>query len=307
MRILVVGAGALGGYYGGRLAAAGRDATFLVRPRRAEQLSRTGGLVIVDPAGGATIPNPRLIQADGIDGRYDVVLLTCKSYDLESCMDDIAPAVGQDTMILPVLNGMRHIDLLNRRFGAEKVLGGRAMIFATLDDDGRVLHQAAGHSMSYGEQAGGISPRVAALHKIMAGAGFDAYASENILQDMWDKWVRIAAVAGSTSLMRAPIGDIVSAGGSFFMERLLDEGLRIAAANGYPTPEAFIASTQKILLDPSSRQMGSMAKDILKGFRIEADHIIGDFLARAPKAEEETYILLKTILVSLKSYKRQRG
>lgn len=126
MRILVIGAGALGGYFGGRLLAAGRDVTFLVRPGRAKQLAATGGLVVTSDYGDLALSNPPLVRADGLKDPYDLILLSCKAFALESCMNDFAPAVGPDTMIVPVLNGMRHIDALKARFGDRTVLGGRA-------------------------------------------------------------------------------------------------------------------------------------------------------------------------------------
>lgn len=302
MRILVVGAGAVGGYFGGRLAAAGRDVTFLVRPRRAKQIAATGGLVIRDPAGGAVSHDPALVQADELANHFDVVLLSCKAYDLEGCMADIAPAVGPDTMILPVMNGMRHMETLAQRFGRERVLGGRVRIFATLDDEGRILHQAPGHAMDYGEVDGGISPRVERLHRVMAGAGFDASASADIMQDMWNKWMMIATLAGSTGLMRAPIGVIARAGGREFVEGLLGETLVIAKHNGRPITDAFAGEIRKVATDPESGQMASLAKDILGGRRIEADQIIGDLLARAPAAGSDEFVRLKTVYLHLKCY-----
>src|ERR1700730_494583 len=136
MRILVVGAGGIGGYFGGRLLEAGRDVTLLVRPRRAAELARTG-LSIRSPLGDVHVPAPPTVSAERLAGAFDLVLLSCKAYDLEGAMDSVAPAVGADTAILPLLNGMRHLDLLEARFGAGKVLGGQCLISTVLDVDGR--------------------------------------------------------------------------------------------------------------------------------------------------------------------------
>jgi len=122
MRVLVVGAGAIGGYFGGRLLEAGRDVTFLVRPRRAAELARAG-LVIESPNGDVTLPNPPTVQANALAEKFDVVLLSCKAFDLEDAMKSVAPAVGPQTSIIPLLNGMRHLDALEARFGANQVLG----------------------------------------------------------------------------------------------------------------------------------------------------------------------------------------
>src|SRR5215467_9791969 len=139
MRILVVGAGALGGYFGGRLKEAGRDVTFLVRPRRAEHLAKTG-LVVRSPKGDITIAAPPTVLAENLTAPFDLILLSCKAYDLQDAMDSFAPAVGANTAILPLLNGMKHMDLLGARFGASAVLGGQCIISATLDGEGRILH-----------------------------------------------------------------------------------------------------------------------------------------------------------------------
>src|SRR5271165_6604065 len=116
MRLLVVGAGATGGYFGGRLAQAGRDVTFLVRPRRAAQL-RADGLQIVSPHGDVTL-SPPIVTADTIPGPFDIVLLTVKAFSLDAALADVAPAVGKETMILPFLNGMRHVEAITERFSA---------------------------------------------------------------------------------------------------------------------------------------------------------------------------------------------
>src|SRR6476619_7075840 len=139
MRTLIVGAGATGGYFGGRLLEAGRDVTFLVRPRRAAQLAERG-LVITSPVGDVRLPTPPTVQADALREPFDVVLLSCKAYDLDDAIASFAPAVGPETVILPLLNGMRHVDTLETRFGADAVLGGLCMISSTLDDDGTIRH-----------------------------------------------------------------------------------------------------------------------------------------------------------------------
>ena len=126
MRILVLGAGGVGGYFGGRLAASGADVTFLVRERRAAQLAARG-LVIESPLGDATVPSPQTVISAAPGGApFDVVLLTCKAYDLASAIESIAPFVGPQSAVLPLLNGMAHLDALEARFGRARLLGGVA-------------------------------------------------------------------------------------------------------------------------------------------------------------------------------------
>src|SRR5438034_10175659 len=138
MRILVVGAGAIGGYFGGRMLQAGRNITFLVRPRRAKELA-SAGLVIKSPNGDVTLRNPPTVQADAIRETFDVVLLSCKAFDLDDAIKSFAPAVGPQTAIIPLLNGMRHLDVLDEKFGKDRVLGGLCGIAVTLDERRHVV------------------------------------------------------------------------------------------------------------------------------------------------------------------------
>src|SRR6201996_1591508 len=224
MRVLVVGAGAIGGYFGGRLLQAGRDVTFLVRPKRASELA-TDGLVIKSPLGDATLKNPATVQADAIKEKFDVLLLSCKAFDLDDAIASFAPAVGPQTAIIPLLNGMKHLDILEKRFGANAVLGGQCGIAATLDENRHVVHLTPVFQvLSFGERKGGISDRVRAIAENFAPANMGAQASENIMQEMWEKWVQLTTLASSTSLMRASLGHILAApGGRDFILGVRDE------------------------------------------------------------------------------------
>jgi 2-dehydropantoate 2-reductase len=283
MRLLVVGAGATGGYFGGRLAHAGRDVTFLVRTRRAAEL-QAKGLKVKSPQGGFELA-PKLVSAGGIAAHFDAILLTVKSYGLEAAIEDLAPAVGPDTMILPVLNGMRHMDVIAQRFGQHALAGCVCRIPAQLDEEGRIVHLGTFHSLDYGELDGARSERIEQLDAFMRNAGFDARLSATILQDMWEKWVMLASLAGVTCLMRGSVGEVVAApGGRDFVNRLLDEIAAIAAAAGHAPGEAFLAETRVQLTEPGSAFTASMYRDIQKGAPIEADQIVGDLLVRARQA-----------------------
>jgi 2-dehydropantoate 2-reductase len=284
MRILVLGAGAIGGYFGGRLAAAGRDVSFLVRPRRAAELA-ADGLVIESAAGNVAVPSPRSVLAADLAAPYDLILLTCKAYSLDEAVAAIAPAVGPASAILPLLNGMRHLDILDRQFGRARVLGGQCAIAATLDARRRVVHLSRNHDLSFGERDGGVSQRVEAIAAEMRGAAFDARASADIVQEMWEKWVFLAALAAGTCLLRATIGDIVAApGGVATMLGLFDECRAIAAAEGFPPREEFAARSRAVLTAPGSDFAASMLRDIENRNPVEADHIIGDLLDRGERA-----------------------
>ena len=306
MRILVLGAGATGGYFGGRLLQHGRDVTFLVREKRAAALSKHG-LVIRSPAGDARMPSPPTVQAAALEAPFDLILLSCKAYGLEQAMADIAPAVGPATTILPLLNGMRQLDLLDARFGAEHVLGGQCVIAATLDEQGSVEHLNQTHALTYGERDGSESERMQRITESLGDAGFDARPSMTILQDMWDKWVFLASLAGITCLMRDSVGAIVAApGGRDAVVALFGECLAVASRAGHPLSDATQKRARGVLTETGSTLTASMLRDLRQGHPIEADHVIGDMLARADHTHEANY-LLSLVYAHLKVYENGRA
>jgi 2-dehydropantoate 2-reductase len=300
MRFLVVGAGATGGYFGGRLLEAGRDVTFLVRPARAERLAATG-LTIASPAGNVTLRSPPTVLAAGLRAPFDAVILSCKAYDLEGALESFAPAVGPDTVVVPLLNGMRHLDALDARFGADRVLGGSCFISARLDEGGQISHVSDIHRLAFGERAGGRSPRVEALAAATAGAKFEAVASEQIVLVMWEKWVFLASLAGITCLARAAVGDVVAAGGADLAAGLLDECRAIATAAGYPPRADELKASLARLTDPRSSVTASMLGDVERRGRTEADHILGDLLRRRGGASDGDRSLLRVAYVAVKA------
>jgi 2-dehydropantoate 2-reductase len=311
MRILVVGAGAIGGFFGGRLLQAGRDVTFLVRPKRAAELARDG-LVIKSPNGDVTLKNPPTVQADKLADKladkFDVVLLSCKAFDLDDAIKSFAPAVGPQTAIIPLLNGMRHIDVLESRFGKDRVLGGWCGIAATLDEHRRIVQlPPVFQSLNFGERDGAMSNRVRAIAENFAAGNIGSQASEDIMQEMWEKWVFLASLAASTSLMRAPVGSILAApGGRDFLLGILDECSAIAKAAGHAPRAPFLERTHGMLTTEGSPLTASMFRDIKVGARVEADHVIGDLIARADAAKIPVP-KLRTAYTHLKAYETQRG
>jgi len=304
MRILVVGAGALGGYFGGRLKEAGRDVTFLVRPRRAEQLAKSG-LTVRSPKGDISISAPPTVVAEQLSAPFDLILLSCKAYDLQGAMDSFAPAVGANTAILPLLNGMKHLDLLGARFGSNAVLGGQCIISATLDGEGRVLHLNDSHFVSFGEQNGAKSPRAVAIAEAFSGAKFDSQLSTAILHEMWEKWAFIAAAAGICCLMRGTFGDIAAAGASQLGSDMFTECCAIAAKNAFKPGETAVKRSVGMLTAAGSPIAASILRDIERGAPIEADHIIGDLLARG-SARPVDYPLLQIAYAHLRTYEARR-
>jgi 2-dehydropantoate 2-reductase len=306
MRILVVGAGAIGGYFGGRMLQAGRDVTFLVRPRRAAELA-DAGLVIKSPNGDVTLKNPPALQADKLDEKFDVVLLSCKAFDLDDAIKSFAPAVGPQTAIVPLLNGMRHLDVLDSKFGRERVLGGLCAIAATLNDRREVVQLNPLQSLNFGERNGQPSDRVRAIAEAMASGNFGSVVSENIVQEMWEKWVFLATLAAGTCLMRSAVGNILAApGGKDFILGTLDESSAVATAEGHDPRGAFFERTRGMLTADGSQLTASMFRDIKAGAPVEADHVIGDLIARGDAAKVPVP-KLRTAYTHLKAYENQRG
>jgi 2-dehydropantoate 2-reductase len=303
MRILIVGAGAVGGYFGGRLAQAGRDVTFLVHPARARQLSRDG-LRIISPHGDAVL-TPKLVTADKIDTPYDFVFLSVKAYALEAAMNDFAAAIGRETMILPVLNGMRHIELLAKRFGEHAVIGGVCLVATDIDGQGRIVQLADVQQLVYGERSGETTPRLKTLDATLQGAGFDARLSPDIMQEMWEKWVQLASLGAITCLMRGTIGEIVAApGGTELSIDVLNESAGVATACGHKPSEDFLSRNAAAMTTSGSQLTSSMYRDLRKGAPVEVDHILGDFIERGA-AHGVATPLLQAAFVNLWIYQHR--
>jgi 2-dehydropantoate 2-reductase len=305
MRILVIGAGAVGGYFGGRLAEAGKDVTFLVRGRQAEGIHKHG-LRIVSPHGNATL-QPKLILADRIAGSYDLIILCVKAYSLVGAMNDLAAAVAPNTTILPLLNGMRHLEILAGRFGEDSVIGGVCFVSAEVDTEGRIVQLTDSHRLVYGERKGGErkggnSPRMSALNEAMQGATFEARTSENILQDMWEKWVLLASLGAATCLMRGNIGEIeATPRGADLARAILGECSAISAACGYAPGATFLVRAEKTLTTARSTLTSSMYRDLSRNAPVEVDQILGDLLERGRKFDLTTP-LLEAAFANLRIY-----
>lgn len=310
MRVLVLGAGGTGGYFGGRLAQSGADVTFLVRPARAEQLARDG-LRIRSPLGDAGL-RVATVTADAAGelasrAPFDLVLLSCKAYDLDSAMDAIAPAIGPETVILPILNGLRHYAALDARFGAARVLGGLCFISVAKADDGGIVHLGRPASITFGERGGERdSARTRAFAALCAKAGIDHLCTPRIAQALWTKFCFLAALAAGTCLMRASVGRIVAGeGGADFMQALYRECLAVAAAAGEPVPGEDAAQALATLTQAGSPLTASMLRDLQAGHAVEGAHIVGDMLHRARAAGLDAP-LLATAWVHLQAYESRR-
>ncbi|MGP9501588.1 ketopantoate reductase family protein [Specibacter sp. AOP5-B1-6] len=280
MKILIVGAGATGGYFGARLAEAGRDVTFLVREQRAAFLKQRG-LRIAGLERELRI-EPRVLTAGQLGGTFDVVLLTVKAAGLKNAIADLAAAVGPDTLIVPFLNGMAHMDALAAAFGADKVLGSVVHLVGTINGDGDIAILQPLARWTLGEQGGGTSARLERLLAEVAVPGIDVVAAPNGLDAVWQKWVFIVAAGVVTCLMRGPVGDLAEVpGGEAFVAEVLAEVSMVSAAAGFPVPESEQANTLAFLTQPGSTFTSSLYRDVAAGLPNEGEHIVGDFARRA--------------------------
>lgn len=284
MRVLVLGAGALGGYFGGRLVEAGSaEVAFLVRPARRDALARDG--LSIDSPFGTWRGAVTAITAEDARPGWDVVLLSCKAYDLDAAIAAIRPAVDERTAILPVLNGLSHLATLDAAFGPGRVLGGLAKIQAGLGPDGTVRQFNDWRWITFGERDGTMSGRVRAIEAAFAPTkGVVATAVPDVMMRMWEKIVHLGTAAIGTVLMRANVGEVVRAGGAPFLHRMLDRNAAIAAANGFPMRDAFLSEFRTVFSDPTAAYSTSMLRDLEAGGRTEADHILGFLLERARAA-----------------------
>ncbi|MGW5666778.1 ketopantoate reductase family protein [Micromonospora sp. NPDC003776] len=295
MRILVVGAGATGGYFGAQLQQAGRDVTFLVRPKRADVLRERG--LRITGLGAETVLTPRLLTAAEIDGHYDVVLVSVKATTLPAALDDVAAAVGPHTTVIPFLNGLAHMDVLNARFGVDAVLGGVVRVLTTLDAEGDIVRLGTLAEIVIGEQRGGASQRVARIGEVLDGAGFDFAVSPDIHRAMWHKWVFISTLGALNTLARGSVGDAVAVpGGDRLGPQVVAEAEAVAAAAGHPMPEPALHNVQAFVTRPGSTDTASLYRDLMAGQPTEAEQIFGDLTARARALGVPTPLLDATTL-----------
>lgn len=305
MRILCLGAGAVGGYFAGRLVEAGAaDVTFLVRDGRKAQLDRDG-LRLESPLGHFNL-KVRSVTNAADAGPADFVMLTSKAYDLPSAIAAIGPAVRTGTTVLPLLNGLSHLDTLNSAFGKQSVLGGTAAIHITMLPDGLIKHTNEWCFVTFGEQDGTMSDRVAKLKAAFdASPHVKAAAVPDIVQKMWEKLVMLSTLAAMTTLMRANVGEIVRGGGAQTMLAMLERNGEIARRSGHPIPDTLMANYRKMFGDAAGSFTASMLRDLEKGGQVEADHIVG-FMRDKARSVGVDDSLHTIAYLHLKAYEERR-
>jgi 2-dehydropantoate 2-reductase len=303
LKILIVGAGAIGGYFGGRLLEKGEDVTFLVREKRQQQL-REHGLIVDSIHGNMIFPNPKTILVDENVEAYDVILVSTKSYHLDGAIESIRPYVGNETMILPLLNGIAHLDRLTEAFGAEKVIGGLCFIETTLDEDGKVVQTSPIHDLVFGERNGEHSARILNLQEAFTDTKANFRLSEKIEQELWHKYLFITSLSGITSLFRSPIGPIrEQQKGLASIESLLGETADIMMGIAAPLADGSKEATLSRMNEIGHGMKSSLQRDMEKSLPTEGDHLFGYLLNKAEKLGMAAPIL-SAIYANVKIYER---
>lgn len=301
MKILIVGAGAIGGYFGGRLLEKGEDVTFLVREKRQQQLC-SNGLVVESIHGDMRLAEPKTILAGENVQPYDVVLVSTKSYHMDGAIEDIRPYVGDETMVLPLLNGIAHLDFLTEAFGSEKVIGGLCFIETTLTQDGKIVQTSPIHDLVFGERNGEKTERILQLEEAFSGTKASFRLSEKIEQEMWHKYLFITSLSGITSLFRSPIGPIrEQEHGWKTIESLVEEAAGIMEKIGAPLAAGAMDATQGRMKEIGHGMKSSLQRDMEKSLLTEGDHLFGYLLENADKFGLATPIL-SAIYANVKIY-----
>lgn len=300
-RVLILGAGALGGLFGARLVAGGAAVQFLLRAPRAARIVRDG-LRVHFHDGEFSQPVEVVTAATA---PADLVLLSCKAWDLDAAIAAITPAIGADSFVLPLLNGLRHLEQLDAAFGRERVLGGLAHVSATLLDDDSIRQFGALERLVCGARDA-RHPLPAALVRTLRCMRSEIIVSDDILGAMWEKFTLITALAGGTCLLRAAVGAINAVpGGTALLERLYAECLAVAEADGHPPRPAARDATRALLGARGSPLKASMLRDLERGARTEAEPILGDMYRRARDQGIDTP-LLGAALVHLRVHEAAR-
>ncbi|UJA80819.1 2-dehydropantoate 2-reductase [Bacillus cereus] len=300
MRILVLGAGGVGGFFGGRLVEKGEDVTFLVRSKRKKQLEERG--LVIRSVNGDFSFQPKLITKEDRTAPFDVILFSTKAYHLNEAIQDLKPFVGESTVIIPLLNGIAHVSLLQKEFGEEKVIGGLCFIETTLNDEGEIVQTSAANRLVFGEMKSQHAEKIKHISKAFAGTKSSFVLSENITQDMWHKYLFITVMSGVTTLMRAPIGPIrESEGGRDFIQNLFEECMQIMRCIGAPIKDNIAEEHMKTMDKISYNMKSSMQRDMEKGSSIEGTHLQGYLLDVAQQFSIEAP-LLGAVYQNLKVY-----
>ncbi|MGM0829449.1 MAG: ketopantoate reductase family protein [Bacillota bacterium] len=302
MRILVVGAGAVGGYFGGRLIEKGEDVTFLVRERREQQLKEHG--LHIESVHGDFHCEPKTLRSAEKVEPFDAIILSTKAYHLKGAIESLHTFVGENTMILPLLNGMSHVDDLIEAFGEERVIGGLCFVESTLDAAGKVIQSSPIHDLVFGERSGERTDRIVKLEEAFSGTKANFRLSDTIEQEMWHKYLFITTLSGVTSLYRSPIGPIREIGeGADMIKGVLYEAAEIMRDLKAPLAEKIEEAQYDKINQMGYSMKSSLQRDMEKNLSAEAEHLYG-YLLKAAETQGIEARVLRLIYGNLKIYER---
>ena len=274
MKIAIFGSGGVGGYFGGRLAAAGEDVTFLARGAHLTAMQQDG-LHIASPLGDVHLPKVQATDRPQAVGPVDVVLFTVKLYDVDASAASLAPLIGPDTVVITLQNGVDAMDMVAKHVGGDHVAGGAAYIVVVIDKPGHLRHTTA-QQLVFGERDRRRSDRLVAFEQAGIRAGFQAKATSDIEADLWVKFVRLATWSGMTSVTRLPMG-IVRDDPSLYemMMRAIDEVIAVGKARGIKFPPDLMDGTIALIKNFPASSKSSMLEDLERGRRLELPWLSG--------------------------------
>lgn len=280
MRIAIMGAGAVGGYFGGLLARAGHDVTFIARGAHLAAL-RQHGLVLDTPRGRLVVDSARCVEHPSEAGLCDVVLFAVKAYDIETAAAPLKPVVDAGACVISVLNGVDHQDRIASVLGSDCVLGGLAMVSGVIVEPGRIRYTSDMSGLRFGEADGSMSGRALAFRDAAIGAGFSAEVVPDIRAAQWAKFVGLASNAALTSLFRLPAGAIYHDPDAIpLATRAFAEVAAVARAEGIELPADIVARTLALHQSFPKTMYASMYHDLAKGRPLELDSLSGHVVRR---------------------------
>jgi len=297
MRIAIVGSGGVGGYFGGRLAAAGADVTFLARGAHLDAM-RVRGLRIDSPKGNLHLPRVNAVGDPAAIGPVDIVFFAVKLYDTEGALAMLPPLIGPDTIVLPFQNGVEGVDRLTRAVGRTHTGGGVAYVSAVISEPGVIRHTAMDH-LIFGELDGARSPRLLRLLDACRPAGFQSTLSDNITVDIWTKFVRLTVFSGMTAVTRCAIGVIVNDPELLEMlKTAARETMAVAHAKGVPVSTSIDEDVARAYQALPPHAKSSMLEDLERGRRLELPWLSGAVvrLGREVGVDTPTHRFINAVL-----------
>ena len=282
MKILIVGAGGIGGYFGAKLIKVGADVTFLLRDKR-QKLIQAQGLIVETPKENFMV-QPKSLTADQLEPIYDLIILAPKAFDLEDSLKSLVKASTRG-VLLPFLNGLSHMEVLDKQFGKSRVMGGVAHIATMITDTGAVKQLTDLNLLTVGPRAPEHEALAKEFIEFCKKADFDSAYNENIDQVLWDKWVFLATLASMTTLCRGSVGDIVATPyGQELTLAMYEECCSIAKASGQAIGDIPKGKAIEMLTKVGSPFTASMLRDLISGQKTEHEHILGQMIGKGAQA-----------------------